>query len=218
MRSIFVYSPYDKHLQALLTAHFAIALSSKFKTAVVDCHLKNEILEMFLAKRHHLNMSKNIGLIVPAYFKYQKDTLKNLSGEYEFVISDIENLKNTHECDILLIALAEENLPEISAKSSPLSDAVWQAKKRCAATGKNAFLSVVLPFGDKKIDEPLKDASMMGHLVAPFLSEYKIFEQGFNQGITCLDKDLPDLKKDFGAQDFFARRNIKKIIEFILAR
>ena len=218
MRSIFVYSPYDRNIQTLLTAHFAVALSSKFKTAVVDCHLKNEMLEIFLAKRHHLNISKNSGLTVPAYFKYQKDILKNLSDEYEFILSDIENLKNAQECDILVIPLLEEKLPEITAHNSPLSEAVWQAKKRCAATGKNAFLSVVLPYGDKKNTKTLKDALMMGYLVAPFLSDYHFFEHGFKQGVTCLDKDLPDFKKDFGAQDFYARRNIKKIIEFILAR
>ena len=62
-----------------------------------------------------------------------------------------------------------------------------------------------------------KSAQQMGYAVAPVLEENKAYADGLAQGIGVLDKNLPFFNNKFSETDFFARRNLKQILEFIFA-
>ena len=60
-----------------------------------------------------------------------------------------------------------------------------------------------------------KNASFAGYTLAPRILQNEAYGAGLKEGVTVLDKDMPFLEKKFNQDDFFARRNLKQILEFI---
>ena len=78
---------------------------------------------------------------------------------------------------------------------------------------KTGFFVCVIP-GDKTVDLK-KAAKLSGYRLAPVLNKNESYEKGIREGTTVLDKNLDFFKKDFSETDFWARRNLKQILEFI---
>ncbi len=216
MKKIFVVSPKQNKFQTIFAAHMAVALSGAFKTALVETSPKNDALQMFLAKRCHEGLKKNIDLSVPAYFKFEKNIFKNLEEEYAFLVADAQNFENIESCDVLVVmASDDQDIEALANQNGAFANMIWAAKKNRAKTGKDAFKCVVLPYQNLDIRKLEQTLPMMGYVIGPKWEKNQIFIDGFQTGVTALDKNLPAFKKEFRADDFFARRNLKKIIEFI---
>ena len=218
MKTIFIACPKNNPSQTIFVAHMAIALCFTFKTALVKIALASDDIEMFLAKRYHISLKKNINLPTPAYFQFSKNLFKDLQNEYACLIADAQNCDHTENADILVVpAFDDDDIKALIDHNSPFATMIWTAKKNRAKTGKDAFKCVVLPLETLDDQKLTKTAPMMGYIIGPKLQKNDVYKKGFEQGITALDKDLPDFSKDFKADDFFARRNLKKIIEYILS-
>ncbi len=207
--------------QTLFAAHLATILAENKKTALVDFHPQNHLLEMFVAKRHHFNLKEKQKLPVPAYVAYQKSTFAETASKYGFSVLDCSDPSLLKEADILITLVSEPAVAlELANQKSDISTAIWNAKKSRAAKGKNAFKHIILPTisFDKQTTQKLqKAAQQMGYAIAPVLEQNKAYAEGLLEGIGVLDKNLPFFKNNFNEADFFARRNLKQILEFIFA-
>ena len=215
---IFVSNFQNKAKQSLFAAHLALVLAEQSKTALIAA--QNEKLEMFLAKRHHFNLKNSQNLPVPAYFNYQRNIL-NQTADFSFVVLDVDNFDLLRQTDILLsFADNPKAANELSDVKSALSSALWNAKKERGTAGKNAFKHFVIP--SLNLDEPTleklqKSAKLAGYILTLPFDLNSTYNQSFETGITFLDKNLSAFKKDFHEADFFARRDLKKLLEFIWA-
>jgi len=203
--------------QSLFAAYLAIVLSEHNKTALVNCALKTRLLETFIAKRFHFNLKYRQNLPVPTYTTYKKE----IFNDFDFLVIDTVNTTLMSEADIVINLVENTKIFEdLTNQQSSLLTAVWEAKKARAATGKNAFSHIVIPFSclsDQALLELRKASSFKGFCVSPVFKESDIFEQSLENGVTVLDKNIDFFKKDFSEEDFFARRNLKQIFEFILS-
>lgn len=219
MRTIFVTAPLDHKLKTVFAAHLAIALSDTFQTAIVNDETSDDALQLFLAKRHHLNLSSQVSLPVPAYFAHEKNILHRLKEKYDFAIVNAHDLRNAAESDIVVILASDnETLHLLTDTNSTFANAVWNAKKQRATNGHDAFSSVVVALDALTDNKSLQTASMMGYLLAPVLKNPALYLKGFERGLTVLDKNLPAFQDEFGIDDFFARRNFKELVEYILRK
>ncbi len=207
--------------QTLFCAHLATILAEQKKCAVVDFQPQNHLLEMFVAKRHHFNLKEKQNLPVPTYLAYHKNILSESSKDYDFLVLDSSDTSLIKEADIVLTLVAEPSLAlELSKKESEISNILWNAKKARASNGKNAFKHFLIPtasFDTQTTEKLQKSAQKMGYALAPVLQENPSYTKGLAEGICVLDKNLPYFKNVFDETDFFARRNLKQILEFIFA-
>ncbi|MBR6327532.1 MAG: hypothetical protein IKR60_01485 [Alphaproteobacteria bacterium] len=218
MQTIFITAPLDDKLSTAFAAHIAIALADHFQTALIDGNAHHDALQMFLAKRHHLNLASDTHLPVPAYFAASKNVFEQLSGQYDFAVVNAKNLNDAARADILVIlASNDDEIHLLSKTDGEFAKAVWDAKKRRAAGGNDAFSSVVIASEASNNKQFIKTASMIGYLLAPPMKNPTLYIKGFERGMTILDKNLPAFQQDFGVEDFFARRNFKEMMEYILA-
>ncbi|MBR2299892.1 MAG: hypothetical protein IJ870_04895 [Alphaproteobacteria bacterium] len=214
---IYISDPQDKTKQTLFSAHLAIVLAEKNKTSLISN--QNEKLEMFLAKRHHFNLKNNDTLPVPAYFS----SLKNLNpkADFSFVVLDVHTFDFLKETDILLTFADNTDIAnDLTDVKSSLSSALWNAKKARGTMGKNAFKHFVVPslnLDEQTLQKLRKSAMLSGYILTPPFDINPLYAKGFESGITFLDKNLPAFKKDFLQDDFFARRNLKHLLEFIFS-
>lgn len=205
--------------QTLFAAHLATFLAATYQTALVDFEPQNHLLENFVAKRHFFNLKHNQNLPVPAYFEYKSNLLSKISDDFDFVILDDKG-KYPFECaDVVLTLLSEEkSVADVSSKDSAFLQMLWQAKMTRAKTGKNAFKHILVLndlFDENQIQNLKKNASFAGYTLAPRILQNEAYGAGLKEGVTVLDKDMPFLEKKFNQDDFFARRNLKQILEFI---
>ena len=218
---ILVSSPENLNKQTLLTLHLATFLAASHQTGVVDFFPQTHILENFIAKRHCFNLKHNQNLPVPAYFENSKNILAKIPSKFDFIVLDDASGALLEYADIVLTLISNSKCVEyLTTKDSLLSQKIWQAKINRAKAGKSAFKHVLIPcnFLDNAQIQSLKqNASSTGYSVAPKLNQNEAFESCLNDGITVLDKDMPCFLKNFNQNDFFARRNLKQILEFIWA-
>lgn len=207
--------------QTLFAAHLATILAENKKTALVDFNPQNHQLEMFVAKRHHFNLKEKQKLPIPAYIAYQKSNFAEAISKYNFVVLDCSDPALLKEADILITLVREPSAAlDLANQKSDISTTIWNAKKSRAAKGKNAFKHIIIPtisFDKQTAQKLQKSAQQMGYAVAPVLEENKAYADGLAQGIGVLDKNLPFFNNKFSETDFFARRNLKQILEFIFA-
>lgn len=205
--------------KTLLTAHLAVMLAKDYKVAVMDCAGETSPLAMFVAKRYNLNLSKNYLLPVPEYHSLRKETLLWASDKYDVIILDSPDAKYFKEADIFITPLKEfEGLNAIADKKSMYASLLWNAKKNRAAEGKSTFRWVVAPNGDYSVEDykKLSEAGkFLGFSVAKRLTNRSVYAEGLKCGITVLDKDQPAFKTLFDFADLYARRDLKKLADFI---
>lgn len=205
--------------QTLFAAHLAAFLATTHQTALVDFEPQNHILENFVAQRHFFNLKHNQNLPVPTYFEYEPNLLSKVLADFDFAVLDTQQESLLEYADIVLTLLSEkQEIEMIGTKNSAVSNMLWRAKMNRAKQGKNAFKHVLILndlFDEKDIRVLTKNASLMGYIVAPCLKQNQAYAEGLKKGVTVLDKDMPFLLKNFNEDDFFARRNLKQILEFI---
>ena len=205
--------------QTLFAAHLATFLAATYQTAIVDFEPSNHLLENFVAKRHFFNLKHNQNLPVPAYFEYKPNLLSKISADFDFVILDDKGKYPLEAADVVLTLLSEEKaLQEVTNKDSAFLQMLWRAKMARAKIGKNAFKHILLLndlFDENQIERLKKNASFAGYAPAPRILQNEAYAAGLKDGVTVLDKDMPFWEKKFSQEDFFARRNLKQIIEFI---
>lgn len=205
--------------KTLLAAHLAVMLSKDYKTAVFDSAGENSPLAKFIAQRYNLGLSKNITMHLPAYHTLLKSDFKELAEKYDAVILDAPDSSFFAKADVLITPVAQAaGLEAVSSANTMFASLVWDAKKRRAAEGKNAFRWVVVPNDDltpQDYDRLSKTGKMSGFEVSPRLPRRDELAQGLKTGITVMDKDQQNLKNLFVMPDFYARRDLKKLADFI---
>lgn len=204
--------------KSLLAAHLAVMLAKDYKVVVMDDYAKSNLSD-FVAKRYALNLGKDFNLAVPVYRSLNKENFSQ-ADKYDVVILDSPSDKYFAYADVFITPLrGQEGLNSLVLRNSLYASLVWEAKKQRAAKGKNAFKWVVIPNDDTFLQEDydkLNEAGkFLGFLVAPKIGYRKEFELGLEQGISVLDKDSPKLKTLFDLPDLYARRDLKKITDFI---
>lgn len=205
--------------KTLLAAHLAVMLSRDYKVAVADSTKEESPLANFIAKRYNLNLIKNYNLPVPQYYSLKKDTLNNISSKFDIIILDSPESDYFKYADIFLTPLrSKEGIDSLSAKNSLYASLIWEAKKQRAALGKSTFRWVAC-LNDAYTPEQLQlleqNSRFLGFVISPILQNRDEYKLGLEQGLTVLDKDQPELKTLFDLPDLYARRNLKKLAEFI---
>lgn len=203
--------------KTLLAAHLSVMLAKDYKVLLMDDKSKSELSD-FIALRHVLNLSKNYNLPVPSYLSLNKQSFKQIQ-EYDVVILDSPDSQYFQFADIFVTPLtSKDGLNSLSERNSLYANLIWNAKKQRALSGKNAFKWVVIP-NDTYSQEEYKNlntsARLLGFSVAPQFLNRKEYGNGFKSGITVLDKDIPQLKTLFDLPDLYARRDLKKLADFI---
>ncbi len=205
--------------KTLLSAHLSVMLCKDYKTALFDSAAEKSPLAAFIAARYHLNLSKNYNLFVPAYHSLTKTELTNNLSHFDAVILDAPDPNFFPEADVLITPVkGKSGLSALSEAKASFASLVWDAKKRRAAMGKNAFRWVVVPnddFSSAEEQQLQKTGRFAGFEVAPRLPHRAEFETGLKTGITVMDKDIKSLESLFKMPDLYARRDLKKITDFI---
>ncbi len=205
--------------KTLLTAHLAVMLASEYKTAVLDNAGENSALAMFIARRYNLNLSQKCNLPIPPYYSLQKEKFDTLKNTNDVLLLDSPDEKYFKHADILITPLyKEEGALSVSSPNSLYASLIWEAKKKRAAIGKNAFRWVVVPnddYTDEQIEKISASAKTLGFQISSRLHRRNEYAAGLKNGITVLDKDLPELKTLFDLPDLYARRELKKLASFI---
>ena len=187
--------------KTLIAAHLAVMLAKDYKTAVFEEANKQSSLSEFIAKRCHLTISDKHALSLPTYHQLFKTNFKELSVPFDVVILDSPATEFLPLADIVITPLRHlEGFTSLSNAQSPFASTIWEAKKQRASKGKNTFKWIVLPNDDD---------------IAPRLENRAEYAQGIKTGITVIDKDIQSLKNLFDMSDLYARRNLKKITDFI---
>ena len=213
---ILVSSIGQKKGQTLFAAHLATILAETKKTALIDFEPQNKVLQNFTERRKHISHENKLHLTT-AHLQnnFSKETMQG----FDFVVADAKDASLLEHADILVVLVSDDGVCELLKKDSAFLSAVWEAKKKRAARGLNAFHFFVLPNGDfsaQNKEQLKKDAPIIGCQITPALKDNSAYAKGLNDGITVLDKNLPFFEKTFNQDDFFARRNLKQIVQFIL--
>lgn len=211
---IFVSSLRKKETATAFTAHFAVALSSKYKTAIVGSENVNHFFESFFARRYAFNLSHKTELVVPAFYRLKKNILEEISSLFDFVFICSDDLLFLKDADTFLSFFENES---DFTPSSHFLNAIWNAKKERANKGKSAFDFVVVFTEENNAEKINKNSQMLGYRIAPVLQDVSLYHKVLQTGISFIDKDAADFKDLFDLNDFLARRNLKGLIEFILA-
>jgi hypothetical protein len=215
---IVINSPTTQTGKTLLTAHLAVMLAKDYQTAVLD-NVNNSPLAMFVAKRYTLNLGKDYNLPIPQYYSLKKSVLSEIDSRYDAIILDSPDTEYFQAADVLLTMLrGKDALQNLTSQNSLFASLIWEAKKQRAAAGKNTFRWIVCPNDDYSPEnmQQLKNAGrFLGFTVAPLLNWRDEYGKGLQQGITVSDKDRPELKTLFDLPDLYARRNLKKLTDFI---
>lgn len=205
--------------KTLLAAHLSTMLVRDYKVAVLDSAGENSALALFTAKRYTLNLSSDYNLPVAPYFSLATTDLEKLKTQYDLLILDSPAEKYFKYADIFITPLrGEEGVNSVAQKNSLYASLLWEAKKQRAANGQNSFRWIVVPndvYDNRQIEELKNHAPMLGYKIAPRLQTRLEYASGLSQGLTAPDKDLPRLKPLFSLADMHARREIKKLAEFI---
>ena len=215
---IVINSPNTGTGKTMLSAHLAVILAKDYKTAVLD-DVNNSPLAMFIAKRYTLNMGEHYNLPIPQYHSLKKGVLAELNNQYDAIILDSPDADYFQSADIVLTMLrGEEALQNLTAKNSLFASLIWEAKKQRAAAGKNSFRWIVCPndnYSPENLQQLTNSGKFSGFTVAPLLNWRDEYGKGLQQGVTVSDKDRPELKTLFDLPDLYARRNLKKLTDFI---
>lgn len=215
---IVINSPNTQTGKTLFAAHLAVMLAKDYKTAVLD-DVNNSRLAMFIAKRYTLNLGKHYNLPVPQYYSLKKGILSEIGSQYNAIILDSPDPEYFQAADVVLTMLrGKDALQNLTAQNSLFASLIWEAKKQRAAAGKNAFRWIICPNDDYLPEDmhQLKNAGkFLGFSVAPNLNWREEYSKGFRQGVTVSDKDRPELKTLFDLPDLYARRNLKRLTDFI---
>lgn len=203
--------------KTLLTAHLSVMLAKEYKTAVFD-GANNLALSDFIAKRHTLNLGKDYNLPIPDYKTLTKQNFENIAN-YDVVVLDSPDSKYFCYADIFITPMSgREGLSALSSGNSLYAGLIWEAKKQRAANNKNTFKWVVVPndtYSTEEYQTLEKNSKLLGFSVAPYFTNRPEYEQGLKTGITVVDKDMPKLKTLFDLPDLYARRDLKKLTDFI---
>ena len=220
VQTVFVLKSENSKRQILLGIYLAVFLAASYKTILVDGYPENHIIENSIALRHCLNLKNSLTL--PAYSMLKKNLTQEMMQSNDFVIAVADENALYEKADIIITLLTKQtNLDELTQKESAFNQMLWNAKIRRAKVSKNAIRHILLPTDDadlSHISDLQKNASMLGYQIAPQINFNNIDCEVFKTGITVLDKDMPFLKQSFNRNDFFARRNLKQIFEFIWSR
>lgn len=205
--------------KTLLTTHLGVMLAKEYKTAVLDSAGEKSDLAMFVARRYTLNLSQNLNLPIPQYHSLEKNTFEETIAPYDVVILDSPDKKFYAYADVWITPLkGTEGLASVVQKDSLYASLVWQAKKQRASGGKSAFRWVIVPndaYTPQEAQALAQVGKFLGYQTSPRLETRPEYNEGLKTGLTVLDKDLPVLKTLFELPDMYARRNLKKIAEFI---
>ena len=205
--------------KTMLAAHLAVMLAADYQTAVLDSAPAESPLAFFIAKRYNLNLNKNYNLPVPPYYSLQKEKFEELNKTCDVLILDSPEEKYLQYADILITPfLGAEGLNAVSAADSLYAAFIWEAKKKRAALGKNAFRWIVCPndnFIPEDINKLVSAGKILGFQLAPRLQQRAEYAEGLKNGVTVLDKDQPALKTLFDLPDLYARRELKRFAAFI---
>lgn len=205
--------------KTLIAAHLAVMLAKDYKAAVLDCGAGHSDLAMFVARRYALNLKQDYKLPVPNYHTLESSSFQEICEKYDVVILDSPSEKFYKYADVWITPLrGREGVEAVTDKNNPYLELIWQAKKQRASNGKSAFRWIVVPNDDFLQNDENRMTEMgkiMGYKVAPRLGFRPEYTAGMASGTTVLDKDLPALKTLFELPDLYARRNLKKLAEFI---
>lgn len=203
--------------KTLIATHLAVALAKNYKVMIMDECSKSKIAD-FIAMRHVLNMNKNYNLPTPVYKSLNKQNFHEREN-FDVIILDSPNNTYFQYADIFITPLSSrEGLESLTQKNSLYASLIWEAKKQRAHCGKSAFRWIVIPndiYSQEDYQKLNGNSRFLGFSIAPHLTKRPEFSEGLEKSITVLDKDMPQLKTLFDLPDLYARRNLKKLTDFI---
>ena len=203
--------------KSLLAAHLAVMLAKDYKVALAD-DVQKSILSDFVAKRHVQNLNNGYNLPVPTYLSLNKQTFAQIEN-FDVAILDAPNSKYFQYADIFITMLSgQDGLNSLRQRNSLYASLVWEAKKQRAALKKNTFKWIVVPNDKFENDDYIalnESGKFLGFSLAPQLNKRPEFANAFTNGISVIDKDTPKLKTLFDLPDLYARRDLKKLADFI---
>lgn len=205
--------------KTLFATHLAVMLAKDYKIVVMDGLKTHSPLADFIAKRYTLNLHGKYNLPIPQYQSLNQRSMEDAMQNFDVVLLDSPDCKYYKNADVMLTLLSgEEGVNSVCQKNSLFASLIWDAKKSRAANGKNTFHWVVIPNDNlttTQTESVVRNGKFLGFTCAPKLEKRKEYAQAMSSGITAVDKDLPELKTLFDLPDLYARRNLKKIADFI---
>lgn len=217
-RLIYVAALKETLDKTLFAAHIATCLKETFQTALLDGTAPTHLLENFIAKRYHLNLKNNIELPVPDYYEFKKEKLPALLRQYDFIITDEPKFQSLKEAEKLFVVVSQEEAMNLTSSKSSFLNTIWEIKKQRAAEGNSTFRCVLIlnqtitEQNHKKLSE---SAKFSGFEVAPYTLLSGNLKKSLQNGITLMDKNIPCLHHEMTESDFFARRDFKKLLEYL---
>lgn len=217
-RLIYVAALNETTDKTLFAAHMATCLKETYKTALIDGTPQTHILENFIAKRYHFELKNTIDLPVPDYYEFKKEKLSSILEQYDFVVTDEPNFQFLRNAEKLFVIVSCQEALELSSSKSSFLNSVWEIKKQRAAEGNNTFRCVLILNQEANQEDYKKivnNAKFIGFEIAPYTLQSDELKQSMQTGITLMDKNIPLLNQKMTQSDFFARRDLKKFLEYL---
>ncbi len=218
MHIILVSSADTKQDQSLFALHLAVGLSEKFKVAFIGCDTSFDIVHSFTKKRNENCNLHHIELPTPIFFTYREKILEELGQDFQFAVISTQDLSLAQYCDTLItLVSSNKGIIALTSEDSSYAKQIWESRQKHTALKHKPFRMFVLA-DDVTLHEQLrKKASQTGYRLAPVFQNSQVYPEALTTGITVFDKNLPCFLNLFGEKDFFARRNLKRIIEYLFS-
>ena len=217
-RLIYVSALKETTDKTLFAAHLATFLKETHSSALLDGTPQTHILENFIAKRYHFGLKNNISLPVPDYSEFKKEKVQNYIKKYDFIITDDPKLQSLKEAEKLFIIASFNEAINLTSSQSSFLSAVWEIKKKRASEGLSSFRSVLI-LNQKTNEENYKklteNSKFTGLEIAPYILSSDDLKKSLQNGITVMDKNISLPHFEMTENDFFARRDLKKLLEYL---
>lgn len=215
---IYVAALKETFNKTLLTAYLATFLSENHRTILLDGMPQTHFLENFIAKRYHFSLKNNVSLPIPDYHEFKKEKLATQLNQYEFAVTDEPRLSNLKEAEKLFVVLSEDEVSTLTSSGSAFLNAVWEIKKQRAQKEHQTFRCIIILTDithEETRQKLANDIKFSGFEIAPFSLIAENLKQSLSEGLTLMDQNMPFYNHLMTKENFFARRDFKKLLEYL---